>query len=216
MKGIIYKATNTFDGSSYIGATTNSIHQRKLDHIERANRGENGQLYEAITTYGVDAFTRTQIDTANSTDELAQKEKEYILEYNSKKEGYNKDSGGGFKKSVYQYDFKDGSLIKQYNGLEEASDVINSSKQHISRACLSVNNTFGGFYWSYEYKVPFKPKMDSRKREVYQLSLNGQLLAKYVSVSEASRQSGVSKTCISRVCRGERKFSGGYMWKYIT
>ncbi|WP_394345717.1 hypothetical protein [Gelidibacter gilvus] len=40
-------------------------------------------------------------------------------------------------------------------------------------------------------------------------------IAEYESVAEASRQTGISKSCISKVCRGERKQSGGYIWKYI-
>ena len=58
-------------------------------------------------------------------------------------------------------------------------------------------------------------KNDLRKKEVFQFSIDGHFLAKYVSVSEASRITELSKTCISRVCRGERKKSGGFLWKYI-
>ncbi|WP_416382011.1 hypothetical protein [Maribacter sp. BPC-D8] len=36
----------------------------------------------------------------------------------------------------------------------------------------------------------------------------------YLSIVEASKITGISKTCISRCCRGERKQSGGYLWKY--
>ena len=53
-------------GEFYIGATTNSIEQRKLDHQERANRGESNKFHEAISTFGTEAFTWQQIDTANS------------------------------------------------------------------------------------------------------------------------------------------------------
>ena len=95
--GIIYKAQNIENGSVYIGATTKSIYERMLDHIDRANRGESGKLQEAISTYGAEAFSWEQIDTASSVDELAQKEKGYVLEYDCKENGYNGDSGGGIK-----------------------------------------------------------------------------------------------------------------------
>src|SRR5690606_36495363 len=107
-----------------------------LDHQERAKRGEFNKFHEAISTYGAEAFNWDQIDTANSKDELAQKEKQYVLEYNSKKDGYNSDSGGGFKKTVYQYQLKDGSLVNKYSNLSEAGKAINTTKQHISSACL--------------------------------------------------------------------------------
>jgi hypothetical protein len=211
---IIYKAQNEFTGESYVGATTNSIEQRKLDHQERANRGELNKFHEAISTYGAEAFTWQQVDTANSIDELAQKEKAYILQYDSKESGYNSDAGGGFKKTVYQYDIETGKLVDQYECLEDAGKQINVTKQHISRACLSVNNIYEGFYWSYEYMEPFTPKKDARKKEVLKCSMDGKVLTKYNSVSEASKENNLSKTSISRVCRGERESSGGYIWKY--
>ena len=46
------------------------------------------------------------------------------------------------------------------------------------------------------------------------MDLDGRTLQKYKSVAEASRQTGISKTCISRCCRGERDKSGGFKWEY--
>ena len=44
---------------------------------------------------------------------------------------------------------------------------------------------------------------------------NGEVLIKtYGSVGEASRQTGVQRTNIQKVCRGKRKFAGGFSWKY--
>src|SRR5690554_5804476 len=83
----IYKVVNNKNSCVYIGATTDSVEQRKLDHVKRANRGESGKFQEAINTYGAEAFVWEQIDTAITTDELAQKEKEYILEYKAKETG---------------------------------------------------------------------------------------------------------------------------------
>jgi hypothetical protein len=91
---IIYKAQNIINNQVYIGATTNSVAQRKLDHLERANRGEEGKFQQAISTFGAGAFEWEQIDTATSIDELAQLEQKYVYEYNSKKEGYNSSIGG--------------------------------------------------------------------------------------------------------------------------
>lgn len=212
---IVYKAVNNLNNQAYIGATTNSIYKRKLDHIEKANRGESNKFHNAINTYGTDAFEWEQIDTTNSVDELAQKEKQYIIEYNTKDEGYNSDSGGGFKKTVYQYDLASGKLINAFECLESAAKEVNTTKQHISRACLSVNKVLGGHFWSYEYNESFKPEKDARKREVLQFTIEGNSIANYVSVAQASKSTGLSKTCISRCCRGERKQSGGFLWKYI-
>lgn len=214
VQGVVYKAQNIQTDETYIGITINSIHQRQLDHTERAVRGEQGKFHQAIGTYGPKAFVWEQIDTATSSNELAEKEKQYILEYNAKEDGYNVDSGGGIKKTVYQYDMESRELIDEFECLEEAANSINTTKQHISRACLSVNQTYGNYHWTYDKQEAFIPKKDNRKKKVIQFSFKGEIIAKFESVAEASRQTGISKTCIRRVCAKERKQTGGFLWKY--
>lgn len=211
--GIIYSVRNRITGKFYVGATTNSLRQRKLDHIERGKRGESHSFAEAIATYGPDAFVWKQIDSAGSSNELAKKEKEYIIKYDSKDNGYNSDAGGGIQKTVYQYSIEDGSLLAEYDCLESAANAVSASKTSISNTCLGQNKTCKGYHWSYSSTFPISFK-DERKKKVIQLDLQDNFITKYNSVAEASRQSGISKTCISRVCRGERKDSGGFKWKY--
>lgn len=209
---IIYKVKNIWTGEVYIGATTNSMEQRRLDHSERAKRGETGKLYVALASW-TNAFTWTQIDTANSIDELAQKEKEYIIQYDSKNKGYNSDAGGGMQKTVFQYATEDGSLIRTYDSLQSAADAVGVYKSSISSACLGVSKTCKGYYWSYVHPMPLIVK-DRRRKTVIQMDLNGHPIAEYDSLTKASEIMGISKTCIARCCRGERDTSGGYRWKY--
>lgn len=210
---IIYKATNIFTQEVYIGATTKSIKDRKIDHLQKANKKVGSYFQEAIGTYGPDAFKFEQIDTASSNDELASKEIRYISEYSALGNIYNCDKGGGIKKTVYKYNL-DGSLNATFENLTLASKTIGVRKQDISRACWNVNQSLGGYLWSYENTESFVPEHDNRKKEVIQSFLDGILITQFISVAEASRKTGVSKTCISRCCRGERKNSGGFLWKY--
>lgn len=210
---IIYKVINNITNQIYIGATTKSIEERKQDHFQKTLSGSELKFHSAINTYGTNSFVWEQIDTAESIDELAKKEIQYIEEFETNSKGYNSDKGGGFKKTIYKYNL-DGSLNCTYNTLSEASNTLNLRKQDISRACWSVNHTLRGFLWSYDYFKTFKPNTDNRKKEVLQYNLNGNLLAKYVSASEASRKTGISKTCITRCCRKERQQSRGFIWEY--
>ncbi|KJD31244.1 NUMOD1 domain-containing protein,endonuclease [Tamlana nanhaiensis] len=212
--GIIYTVKCEITGEFYVGATTDSLEQRKLDHIERANRGEKHPFAKAIATHGAEAFTWEMTDTANTTDELARKEKEYINKLKSKETGYNCNSGGGFKKTVYQYSIEDGSLVNTYDCLQNAASAVSAHKNAIGNACIGQNKTCKGYYWSYNFSVPFSPEKDLRKKQVIQYTLAGKQVATYESVAEASKKTSVSKTCISRVCRGEREYSGGYKWSY--
>lgn len=215
--GFIYTVKNQITGQYYVGATTDSMEQRKLDHEERAIRGEDTKLAKAIATYGSDTFQWNITDTANNTNELAEKEKAYIIKYDSKENGYNSSLGGEFKKKVFQFDKETGELINSFDSITEASMVIGCSKACISKSCLNENRTCHGYVWSYSSSIDFELVSDKRTKRVLMVSSLGSGKANQVfnSVAEASRATGLSKSSISRVCRGERKQAGGYDWKYI-
>ena len=212
---IIYKAENTFTGEVYVGATTKSLVERKNDHLQKSNRSSDIFFHQAIGTYGADSFVRTEVDSAITLNDLAEKETEYICMYDSFKNGYNSDKGGGFKKTVYQYNVENGELVNSYDGLVNAANAVNANKRSISNVCLHANKTCKGYHWSYSSTNEFYSASDLRKKTVNQISLGGELLASYKSASEASRKTGISKTCITRCCRGEREQTGGFHWEYI-
>lgn len=215
MVGIVYKASNIVTNEVYIGATTRSVEERQTDHIQKANNGLGSYFQQAIGTYGPEAFSWEQIDTAQNLNELAQKESYYILEYNSKDKGYNEDRGGGFKKTIYQYNL-DGEFIKSFEDLSSAASAVTATKKQMSKVCLSKSNLLKNSYWSYKYIEPFVPETDLRKKAVYQCDIENNILSKYESVSEASKKSNVSKSSIAKCCRGERLTGGGYKWNYTS
>jgi len=212
---IIYKAQNILTGECYIGATTKSIKKRKQDHLQKASTGNGHKFHDAITATGEDKFIWEQLDTASNSNELAEKETKYIYQFKSSENGYNSDRGGGIQKKIYQYDIYTGVLISTYDNLESAALSVNAKPKSISNACLGYNKSCMGFYWSYSNIFNTIEKTDDRKKQVIQFDLNGKELAKFISASEASRKTGVSKTCITRCCRGEREQTGGFLWKYI-
>ncbi|MEH6770055.1 NUMOD1 domain-containing DNA-binding protein [Maribacter arcticus] len=211
---IVYLAKNKNNGQAYVGVTKKSIEQRKTDHKQKANKSKGSYFQEAIGTYGPDAFEWTQIDTANDVNELAEKEKQYILQYNSFENGYNQDSGGGFQKNVYQYSITDGNLVAVHDSLKSAALSVTASRTSISNTCLGQNKTCKGFYWSYTLTEPFVIEGDLRKKEVVQYDLEDNQIEIFESVAEASKITGISKTCISRCCREERKQSSGFIWRF--
>jgi group I intron endonuclease len=210
---IIYKAENKVTSGVYIGITSKSIETRKKDHIKKSKKGKSYAFQQAIATYGPDAFKWEQIDTATTIDELAEKEKAYILKHNSQEDGYNLSVGGDVQKSVYQYDVSTGILVNKYSSLSVAGAKFNLTKQDLSKVCLSVNKVSNGFVWSYSSTFP-KHINDNRRKAVQQFSLEGEFVNEFKSVSEASKYTGCNKTGIGKVSRGERKSCGGYLWRY--
>ena len=130
-QGIIYKVINTETNEIYIGATRNSVDERKNDHIQKSDNGKGYKFHNAISTYGANAFRWEQIDTASTNNELAFKEIKYISEYDTLENGYNSDKGGGFKKIIYRYNLN-GSLNSTFEDLTVASNTINVRKQEIA------------------------------------------------------------------------------------
>lgn len=94
MHGVIYKVTNTIDGKVYIGQTKQPFHWRYPRGISSTT---NAYLKEAISEYGEDVFlVEKEFDSAESQEELDEKEKYYISLYKStdRRYGYNIMSGG--------------------------------------------------------------------------------------------------------------------------
>ena len=78
MYGIIYKITNLINQKIYIGQTIQALKRRFKQHINNALRNSKNlkqiHLYAAMRQYGVTNFSIEAIDTANSKEELNQKE----------------------------------------------------------------------------------------------------------------------------------------------
>jgi|SRR5690554_497958 len=212
MNGIIYSGFNDITQKRYIGATTQDLTKRIRGHYDAAFTEKGSYFTNELFLYGIDKFNFEIIDTASTTDELAQKEIHYITTYDTFENGYNSDRGGGFRKTIYQFEFSNPEPIATYQTLEEAGNSVNASRKTISNACLGSLKTAKGYLWSY---VPKYPEVeDKRSKMVYQYSLDGVLLATFSSAREASRQLNIGLSSITRCCRGERKQTSGYKFSY--
>ena len=86
----IYKITNIQNNKVYIGQTIRPIEQRFHRHLSDAlNNILDTHFARAIRKYGKDGFIIEEIDTAQTQDELNQKEQYWIRYYNSVEDGYN-------------------------------------------------------------------------------------------------------------------------------
>ena len=108
--GVIYKITNKVNNKVYIGQTKQGIKKRYNykgnSYIEkiynyyecrkRCNQNYNKHLVNAIEKYKFTSFDVNEIiDIAFSKEELDIKEQCWISIYDSFKNGYNKNIGGG-------------------------------------------------------------------------------------------------------------------------
>lgn len=95
-----------------------------------------------------------------------------------------------------------------------AASAVSVDKRSISRACLNVNQLYKGYYWSYDLTEPFVLNNDKRQKKVFQMDMTGAIIAEYVSVAKASRHTGINKSSIAKVCRGDLAKTAGFYWAY--
>jgi group I intron endonuclease len=96
MPSLIYKITNLVNGKVYIGQTTQSLRQRKAEHISRLEAGERQhKLYRAMRKHGIENFQFSELCSALREEYLDQLEIKLIQEFNSYNRGYNSSAGGG-------------------------------------------------------------------------------------------------------------------------
>ena len=54
----------------------------------------------------------------------------------------------------------------------------------------------------------------ANEKPVKQFTLTGTFVAEYESITKASKDTGIILTNIAKVCRGERKYAGKFIWKF--
>lgn len=85
-----------------------------------------------------------------------------------------------------------------------------------------TNNSVSNLEWcTREYNINYGTLMErmAQTQQQYHPNQKKVLCVEtgiiYYSTQEASRQTGINNTGISKVCNGKRKTAGGYHWKFI-
>jgi group I intron endonuclease len=92
---LIYKVSNNANGKSYIGKTEKTIELRRALHLASAKQNSKFAFHRALNKYGYENFEWTLLDTVDSLEDLNQKEKYYILLFETfGPNGYNMTAGG--------------------------------------------------------------------------------------------------------------------------
>lgn len=111
-------------------------------------------------------------------------------------------------KIVLQYNLEN-ELIREYRDSLEAEEKTKVCDNNILKCCRGERKTAGGYIW--KFKETYDKKYDHGKA-VIQLSKDGKMIEKYISISEAIRKTGI--THIGDVCMGKRKSAGKFKWIY--
>lgn len=112
-----------------------------------------------------------------------------------------------------------GEYIAEFPSGKEASLTIGVDASTINDCCIGKPHckSGGGYLWVYKKDYNPNIKMSYQNEHltaVVQLDRNGNFIAEYTSIKEASQITGAHDTGIIACCRGRYKSSGGYKWMY--
>jgi len=136
---IIYKIVNNINGKTYIGQTKGKLSQRLGEHI-----GKNlSYIGKALNKYGLESFTISIIDYADSKEVLSEKERYWIKTLNCRvPNGYNLTDGGEgtinlsleARKKISEANKGRPSLMKGKHHSEEAKRKISEGNKGLRRS----------------------------------------------------------------------------------
>lgn len=217
--GIIYKYTSP-EHKSYIGQTTKTLAQRAQT---------NGQgykqcpvFYEAILKYGWDNFTVEILYeiTTEDLDELIQQlnvlEAQSIKQYQTLSPfGYNLTPGGDNKINEYSKDSKIFITGSQHPNWKKIDENYLTHLYQIGKSCDEIANIMNLSRGLVQRHLHELGLMDYKRYNApvvkYQ---NGQIVGRWNSASEASRDLGVVSSTISRTCREKRRPYKGVTYRF--
>ena len=121
-------------------------------------------------------------------------------------------------KPIIQYDIKYNE-IKRYKCIKDAVDESSGLflRGKISSCCKGIRKHHRGFIWKYDdNKELVIEKIILGKKSVVQYDKNNNELNRFDSIKDASSKTGIYSANICSCCKGRKKTSGGFIWKYET
>jgi group I intron endonuclease len=182
----IYKIRNKTTNKVYVGYTgKKNAKDRFSEHLKEAfseTPRYNSHLYKAMRKYGIDSWDMTVVDCAYSIEEAREKEKRYIVEFDSKKNGYNSTDGGegtsGLKwtneqkekasKNAYvrtdEHKKRQSLVLKNNHSKINETRKTEKYKEEQRKRNIGENNPMHGYVYSTEQREVKKKQASERLR----------------------------------------------------
>ena len=189
----VYQHRNLKNGKSYIGMTS-------LEPKKRWNSGKgykkNSKMWSDIqnSDWNKD-WEHNIIGQSEDKQEALNVEEMFIWLFNSTNDGYNTSTYGG----------------TSYKRTEESRKKMSESK------IGEKNPNFGKHHSEETKKKMSEARIGNHNRPqtpVLQYSKSGEFIAEYPSIKEAKKQTGCYQGNICECCKGKRKSTGGFIWRY--
>ena len=219
----VYRLENVVTKKNYIGMTGDIPKKRW-------GKGYRGKMGDAIKQFPFDLCWKKYIEFQTPNKEQAlELESELMKWYDSIENGYNSSEyGSGHyerteeqKRKISEANTGKHFSEEQKRKMSEANTGKHFSEEHkkkISESMTGEKNPMFGKHHSEDTKRKMseahKGKIYANTKPILQFSKNGELIAEYSSLTEASRQTGCYQSHICSCCKGERKSARGFIWRY--
>lgn len=210
---IVYMHENKINHKKYIGITCQKPTQRW-----RGGKGYKiGTFKNAIDKYGWNNFNHIVLYEHLTKEDACLKEQELIKQYNTMDNnyGYNLCEGGNL--TLGYHHTKDSKLK-----MSKSKKGMYDGKNNPMYGRSGILAPMYGKHLTEEHKRKIseakKGKANYHTKTLYkkvdQYDLDGNYIKTWESISSIEKELNIKGTHISRVCRGKRKTTGGYVFKY--
>jgi hypothetical protein len=213
----------------YVGKTINP-QTRKYQHVSERLIFNHYKSRWILTLHKLGLRPIFKILEICPLSNFEDRETYYISLYKSKALTNSDDSGQGNKnrrrelienanyksRIVYQFDL-DGNFITEYKSVREAARKLKLDHANISRVCNNIYKHTNGYIFTYDknQNIYIINKPNAIKKSVVEINEIGEVINKWKSIMDCSRDTGLDSGNISRVCSSILKHIKKRKFKFI-
>jgi group I intron endonuclease len=212
---IIYCARNLTNDKLYVGKTTKTLEERKLQHYDDANNGSETHFHRALCLDN--EFEWSVLEHVIDVSRLNERECFWITKLNTYVDGYNMTIGGDggitYRKGDELYDRIKHKLGHSGDSNPGANTEIHAraAQTYVNKAKVGEYHPTGDLHGNFKgvlYKRHAKYKGNASSATAKPVYING---IEYPSCSAASRVLGITPETVSNRC----KKSNYIGWEFV-
>lgn len=226
----IYKITYNDSERIYIGSTSQSFYIRWIQHMWEFRNGihSNPKMMNVANKYGLKSLNFEIVEVVNDVKNVLFREQYYIDLFNSYNKGLNCSPSAYsttgcerneetlvkyFYHKVSQYS-QDGTFIKTYKSMKEASKLTNTDYVTLSNACNGKTRLANKFQWKKgDNEANIGAVKTKSESTVYQYNVDGKYIQEWGSLKAIKEFYGRMNSTLTVAIQKGREFENNFWSK---
>lgn len=210
------------NGKSYIGQTSNTLEWRKNFHFCHARLYKKTKIQRALNKYNSDEIEWEILeDGIDCENELNKLEKEYIVKFDSLKNGYNLTEGGEGTRGYKWSEESKKRLSNSKKGITHSDETRRKMSESKKGTTSPNKGKFGkkssmyGKTHSQETKDKMSKSAEIRCKEFKAYNPEGVFLGIFKNMSKFEKDNNLPRGTVRDVIIGRNKHTKGYTFSKI-